>query len=213
MSRVKIVKAKRVRRKPDAVRSDALQAARRLLLKSGPEAITLPAVAKELGMAHGNITHHFGSVAALHASLVDQMARELAAAVLSAVGQLRDGEAKPVEVVDAVFNAFADRGAGRLISWLASTGNMKALEPLFSSIARMVRDLSTSTPKLNERQKLLIRQNALTLLATGFGNAVIGDLLHIAVGLPAATLNQLSTKDILRRIYPSRKSHAGRGRD
>jgi AcrR family transcriptional regulator len=201
--------AKRLRRKPDDVRSEALQAARRLLLTAGPEAITLPAVAKELGMAHGNITHHFGSMAALHASLVDLMAQELAAAVLSAVHQLRDGEAKPVEVVDAVFNAFGSQGAGRLISWLASTGNMKALGPLLSSIAKMVRDLSATSSNVDEQQSLLIRQNTLTLIATGIGNAVIGDLLHVAVGLPAGTLNRLSTKDILRRIEASKRSRAG----
>jgi AcrR family transcriptional regulator len=198
-------KAKRLRRKPEDVRSDALQAARRLLLTAGPDAITLPAVAKELGMAHGNITHHFGSMAALHAALVDLMARELAASVLDAVRQLRDGAAKPVEVVDAVFNAFGSQGAGRLISWLASTGNMKALRPLLSSISKMVRDLSASSSAVDEQQSLLIRQNTLTLIATGIGNAVIGDLLHVAVGLPANTLNHLSTKDILRRIEASKR--------
>jgi AcrR family transcriptional regulator len=198
-------KAKRLRRKPEDVRSDALQAARRLLLTAGPDVITLPAVAKELGMAHGNITHHFGSMAALHAALVDLMARELAASVLDAVRQLRDGAAKPVEVVDAVFNAFGSQGAGRLISWLASTGNMKALRPLLSSISKMVRDLSASSSAVDEQQSLLIRQNTLTLIATGIGNAVIGDLLHVAVGLPANTLNHLSTKDILRRIEASKR--------
>lgn len=198
------IKARRQRRSPAAVRDAALQAARTLLLESGPESITLPAVAKQLGMSHGNITHHFGSVAALHASLVDQMARDFAAAVNNAVAQLRDDQADPVDVVDAVFGAFNNGGAGRLISWLASTANMSALEPLFSAVEKAVKELSKGAPRPGEQRKLSVRQNALVLLATALGNALIGDRLHAAVGLPRGTLSELSATDLVRRAYPKR---------
>jgi TetR/AcrR family transcriptional regulator, repressor for neighboring sulfatase len=198
-------KTKRQRRSPDVVRNAALDAARKLLLRSGPEAITLPAVAKELGMTHGNVTHHFGSVGALHASLVDQMADELTQAVNSAVVQLRAEEADPIKVVDALFDAFSKNDAGRLISWLASTGSMAALEPLFSTVARIVRELSRGAPKPGEERELSVRQNALVLIATALGNALIGDRLHEAVGLPAGELNKLSAKDLVRRAYPAKK--------
>lgn len=199
------IAAKRLRRTPEAVRSAALQAARFLLLKRGPEAITLPAVAKELGMAHGNITHHFGSVGAVHAALVDQMAQEFATAVHSAVTQLRDENADPVDVVDAVFDAFNDTGAGRLISWLASTNNMDALEPWFATVTRAVKELSKGVPKPGEQRQTSVRQTALVLLSTALGNALIGDRLHAAVGLPKGTLTELSAKDLMRRAYPDKK--------
>jgi AcrR family transcriptional regulator len=196
---------KRLRRTPEAVRSAALQAARALLLKRGPEAITLPAVAKELGMAHGNITHHFGSVGAVHAALVDHMGQEFATAVHSAVTQLRDENADPVDVVDAVFDAFSDTGAGRLISWLASTNNMDALEPWFATVSRAVKELSKGVPKPGEQRQTSTRQTALVLLAAALGNALIGDRLHAAVGLPKGTLNELCAKDLVRRAYPDKK--------
>lgn len=192
-----------MRRTPEAVRSAALQAARALLVKSGPEAITLPAVAKELGMAHGNITHHFGSVGALHASLVDQMGQEFSMAVQSAVAQLRDENADPVDVVDAVFDAYSDTGAGRLISWLASTNNMAALEPWFVTVTKAVRELAKGAPKPGEERQSSVRQTALVLLSTALGNALIGDRLHEAVGLPKGTLNELSANDLMRRAYPA----------
>jgi TetR/AcrR family transcriptional regulator, repressor for neighboring sulfatase len=198
-------KTKRLRRTPEAVRSAALQAARTLLLKAGPESITLPAVAKELDMAHGNITHHFGSVGALHALLVEQMGQEFAAAVQSAVAQLRDENADPVDVVDAIFDAFNDTGAGRLISWLASTNNMAALEPWFATVAAAVKELSKGVPKPGEHRQTSVRQTALVLLSTALGNALIGDRLHAAVGLPKGTLNELSAKDLVRRAYPDKK--------
>jgi TetR/AcrR family transcriptional regulator, repressor for neighboring sulfatase len=194
---------KRQRRTPDVVRSAALAAARRLLLRSGPEAVTLPAIAKQLDMTHGNITHHFGSVGSLHTSLVDQMADELTRAVNSAVTQLRAEEADPVKVVDALFDAFSKNGAGRLISWLASTGSMEALEPLFRTVAKIVRELSRGAARPGDEQELSVRQNALVLIATALGNALIGDRLHAAVGLPAGELNKLSARDLVRRAYPS----------
>jgi AcrR family transcriptional regulator len=201
----RLTKTKRQRRTPEVVRGAALEAARKLLLRAGPEAITLPAVAKALGMTHGNITHHFGSVGALHASLVDQMADELTNAVNSAVVRLRAEEADAIKVVDALFDAFSKNGAGRLISWLASTGSMEALEPLFATVAKIVRELSRGAARPGEERELSVRQNALVLIATALGNALIGERLHAAVGLPAGELNKLSAKDLMRRAYPIKK--------
>jgi TetR/AcrR family transcriptional regulator, repressor for neighboring sulfatase len=198
-------KAKRQRRAPDVVRTAALEAARKLLVRAGPESITLPAVAKELGMTHGNVTHHFGSVGALHASLVDQIAQELTVRVTTAVAQLRADAADPVKVVDALFEAFSDNAAGRLISWLASTGDMEALEPLFIAVEKIVHELSRGEPRPGENRELSVRQNALMLIATALGNALVGERLHAAVGLPIGSLNTLSAKDLVRRAYPSKK--------
>ena len=199
------LKSKRQRRSPGVVRTAAVEAARKLLVRAGPEAITLPAVAKELGMTHGNVTHHFGSVGALHACLVDQIAQELTVRVTTAVAQLRADAADPVKVVDALFEAFSDNAAGRLISWLASTGDMEALEPLFIAVENIVHELSRGEPRPGENRELSVRQNALMLISTALGNALVGERLHAAVGLPLGSLNALSAKDLVRRAYPAKK--------
>jgi AcrR family transcriptional regulator len=154
-------------------------------------------------MTHGNITHHFGSVGALHAALVAQIAQELTDAVNVAVLELRSEKSHTRNVVDALFDAFSRNGAGQLISWLASKGNAEALEPLFATISLAVRELSQGTPRPGEDRELSVRQNALVLIATALGNALIGDRLHVAVGLAAGTLNALSAQDIVRRAYPA----------
>lgn len=199
MPAIKRPAVKRQRRTPEAARAAALDAARALLLRSGPEAITLPAVANEVGMTHGNLTHHFGSVGALHGALVAQMAAELTGGVTHAVQQLRAEEVAPIEVVDALFGAFSKDGVGRLISWLAATGNMEALQPLFTSVARLVRELSESAPPRSNARALSTQHNALVLIATALGNALIGDRLHEAVNLSPRTLHQLSAEDLMRR--------------
>lgn len=196
-------KIKRQRRTPDAVRTAALVTARELLIRSGPESITLPSVAKHLGMTHGNITHHFGSVGALHAALVAQIAQELTDAVNIAVLELRNEKSDTRTVVDTLFEAFSRNGAGQLIAWLAAKGDMESLEPLFATISLAVRELSQGTPRPGEERELSVRQNALVLMATALGNALIGDRLHVAVGLAAGTLNALSAQDIIRRAYPA----------
>ncbi|MGB7405139.1 MAG: helix-turn-helix domain-containing protein, partial [Pacificimonas sp.] len=60
------IRIRKGRRPAEEVRADAIAAARKLLIAEGPEAVTLKAVAKALGMTHGNITHHFGSIGGLH---------------------------------------------------------------------------------------------------------------------------------------------------
>ena len=74
-----------MRRTPEEARTLALASARRLLLAAGPDAITLQAVATDLGMSHTNLIHHFGSAAGLQSHLMRQMMSELTAAIESAV--------------------------------------------------------------------------------------------------------------------------------
>jgi TetR/AcrR family transcriptional regulator, repressor for neighboring sulfatase len=198
-------KPRRQRRSPAAVRAATLHAGRTLLFRAGPEAITMPAVAKELGMSHGNLTHHFGSIGALHAALVDQMAQELATAAYAAVGRLREDQADPIDVVNAVFQAFGEGGAGHLISWLALSDNIGALKPLFKTITKAVRELSEDHGSSDPDRVAATRQNALVLIATGLGNALIGDQLHAAVGLPPGALAKASAQRLVLRAGPKRR--------
>ncbi|HEX7657517.1 MAG TPA: TetR family transcriptional regulator, partial [Sphingomonas sp.] len=53
--------ASRRRMSPEESRDAALEAARALLTESGPQAVTLKAVAGRIGRTHANLLHHFGS--------------------------------------------------------------------------------------------------------------------------------------------------------
>ena len=55
-------------------RSAALAAARRLLIAQGPQAVTLKAVAAEIGKTHANLLHHFGSLRKLRAATIEEIA-------------------------------------------------------------------------------------------------------------------------------------------
>ncbi|WP_267352075.1 TetR family transcriptional regulator, partial [Sphingomonas sp. GM_Shp_2] len=62
---------------PEESRAQALDAARALLIESGPQAITLKAVAARMGRTHANLLHHFGSAADLQRALAERMATDI----------------------------------------------------------------------------------------------------------------------------------------
>src|SRR4029450_3195144 len=105
-----------------AAGSVAVASATRLPLVDGPDAITLQAVAADLGMSHTNLLHHFGSAGGLHSSLMREMVSELTAAIESAVGRFRSGQGAVRDFVDIVFDAFDQGGAGQLAAWIMLSG-------------------------------------------------------------------------------------------
>ena len=52
----------RRRLSPEESRTAALVAARILLIETGPQSVTLKAVAARIGRTHANLLHHFGSI-------------------------------------------------------------------------------------------------------------------------------------------------------
>src|SRR5213076_87641 len=107
----------RRRLSPEKSRSAALEAARKLLLAQGPQAVTLKAVAGEIGRTHANLLHHFGSAAGLQGDLAKS-------------------------IVDECFDAFGKEGAGALAAWMIITGNRDALNPILDSIRALVAQLT-----------------------------------------------------------------------
>ncbi|WP_375409836.1 TetR/AcrR family transcriptional regulator [uncultured Methylobacterium sp.] len=188
----------RLRRSPDAVRDAAVACARRLLLAHGPEALTLPMVARDLGMTHGNLTHHFGSIGALHRALIAAMAQEVAGAVEAAAPGFRRGTVPAGAVVEAVFRAFDEDGAGRLVAWLAATGRMEGLEPLFAAVSRSVAALRADEPTGADPETEGAGIIAAALLTSALGAALIGAPLQRAAGLAPGTLAGLAADAIER---------------
>src|SRR4051795_9199013 len=95
---------------PEASRSAAIKAARQLLLSDGPQAVTLKAVAGEIGRTHANLLHHFGSAAGLQSALARSIAERVTGSVAEAVEKARAGEADPRTIVDMTFDAFGKEG-------------------------------------------------------------------------------------------------------
>jgi TetR/AcrR family transcriptional regulator, repressor for neighboring sulfatase len=111
--------ARRVRRTPLEARRQILDAAERRLADGGPEAIRLQDIARDVGISHPAILHHFQSRDGLTKALAERAVQRLADDLLAVLRQ-RDGtEASAREVIERVFATLADTGHARLLAWRA----------------------------------------------------------------------------------------------
>lgn len=175
---------RRRRRSPDEARREALIAARGLLLSGGPTAVTLAAVAAEIGVTHANLIHHFGSAAGLQSALMGSMVNDLRLALDAAVDRLRTDRGAPLVVVNEVFDAFASGGAGRLAAWIALSGDLNHLEPVRAAVTDLVEAI---LEKLGDEDGLARDRisSAVLLIALGaFGDALIGPPLRDMLNRP-----------------------------
>ncbi|WP_174278657.1 TetR/AcrR family transcriptional regulator [Sphingomonas bacterium] len=170
----------RRRLSPEASRDAALDAARALLVESGPQAVTLKAVAARIGRTHANVLHHFGSAYGLQQALIARMAGFITSTIRAAVLRQRGApDPHPGEVVDLAFDAFDAGGAGALASWMILSGNEDALDPILTAIRDLVDELAP-----DHRDPQPLEDETLTLVLMALGDALFGAPLTRALGLP-----------------------------
>ena len=176
----------RKRLSPEESRNTALQAARALLIETGPQSVTLKAVAGRIGRTHANLLHHFGSASGLQKALAEHLARTVCETIIEAVHASRAGLGSAREVVDLAFDAFDREGAGALTSWMLLTGNEDALNPIISTIHELVDEIAPGEALHND-DAMHVHKNTLSLVLLALGDALIGAALAKSLGLPRDT--------------------------
>jgi len=183
----------RRRRLPSEVRSAALAEARRLLLANGPDAVTLKAVADALGMTHSNLLHHFGSASELQSALMSAMVRDLNEALIDAVAHIDETPRGPRELVDRVFDAFDQGGAGRLAAWMSVTNNVEHMGPIRDAINDLVSGVEKKGPVDVSNARDRVNSVVLFISLLAFGDAVIGQQLAAILGLKRKAARELTS--------------------
>lgn len=178
--------ATRKRLSPEESRTAALEAARHLLIETGPQAVTLKAVAGRIGRTHANLLHHFGSASGLQKALARHLAETVCDTIKEAVRASRAGLGSPREVVDLTFDAFDKEGAGALASWMLLTGNEDALDPIVEAIHELVDEIAPEEADTHTGV-LALHETTLTLVLMALGDALMGRALTRALGLPDST--------------------------
>lgn len=186
-------------------RTAALEAARTLLIETGPQAVTLKAVAARIGRTHANLLHHFGSASGLQKELAKHLAETVCDTIRDAVHATRAGLGSPREVVDLTFDAFDKEGAGALASWMLVTGNEDALDPIVETIHQLVDEIAPEEAS-HPDAPLALHENTLTLVLMALGDALMGRALARALGLPDGAARdraeQLLVSSLLRVAEP-----------
>jgi AcrR family transcriptional regulator len=172
-------------------RSAALEAARALLIESGPQAVTLKAVAARIGKTHANLLHHFGSAAGLQAALARFIGGRVTAGIAEAVERARQGEADPREIVDRTFDAFDREGGGALAAWMILSGNRDALDPILESIHALVHRLGRG------HEDRPVHETTLWLVLAALGDSLLGEPMAKALGLPREKARELARSQLV----------------
>ncbi|MEZ5710469.1 MAG: helix-turn-helix domain-containing protein [Blastomonas sp.] len=177
---------------PEESRTAALIAARELLIETGPQSVTLKAVATRIGRTHANLLHHFGSASGLQKALAEYLAGSICETIGAAVMKSRSGEGNVREIVDLAFDAFDKEGAGALASWMLLSGNEDALDPIVESIHQLVDDLA-----MQGHEDITMHEDTLALCIMALGDALLGAQLAASLGLPRDTARGMAEKQLM----------------
>lgn len=115
-----VAKKTRRRRTAEEARHEILAAAQRRLAEGGPEAIRLQDIARDLGISHPTILHHFESREGLMQALARSAMGALNADVMRAISD-PERSTTPEAVLDRVFETLGESGHARLLAWAALT--------------------------------------------------------------------------------------------
>jgi len=164
---------------PEASRLAALEAARDLLLESGPQAVTLKAVAGRIGRTHANLLHHFGSASGLQRELAAYMGDKICSKIGAAVVQMRGGAVTPHELADLI------------ASWMLLSGNEDALDPIIEAIHRLVDEISE-----DGQDDTSLHELTLEMVLMALGDALLGGPMSASLGLPRETGRQIAGRKL-----------------
>lgn len=179
------------RMSPEASRLAALEAASALLIEAGPQAVTLKAVAGRIERTHANLLHHFGSAAGLQKALAGHLAAQVCDSIADIIIANREGAPDPERVVGMVFDAFNQQGAGSLATWMILSGNEDALDPVVDAIHDLIDEIGEG------HQDLQMHEDTLHLVLMAMGDALLGEPLAKALGLPATAARGIAVKNLM----------------
>ncbi|WP_373491837.1 TetR/AcrR family transcriptional regulator [Parasphingorhabdus sp.] len=189
---------------PEESRSMALAAARDLLIETGPQAVTLKAVASRIGRTHANLLHHFGSASGLQKALAVYLSDEVCGMIAQAILKSRTGEGSVRDIVDLTFDAFDKQGGAALWSWMMLTGNEDALDPIVDAIHSLVDDIGEDGHADQAKH-----EDTLALVLMALGDALIGERLSGSLELPRNSARDMAERQLQDALDRWKSEHEG----
>lgn len=181
---------KRIRRTAEEARRLILDAAEERLASQGPEGLRLQDIARDIGISHPAILHHFESREGLVRALISRANSQLRDKMLTALGGGHTS-ADAADHIGHVFEALSDRGTARLLSWLLLTGRATENSPTHNIMGEIVEALQARRAEYAAAKGLPAPDQEDTLFMAmltanaAFGEAIVGRQLAEAVGLDA----------------------------
>ena len=175
---------RRPRQSAEQTQAEILDAAGRRLAEGGPDALRLQDIARDVGISHPTILHHFGS----RDGLMEALERRATSALTEEVGRLLlsgrgvDDEGG-VPLLESVGRAMKEGGLARLVAWWVLRDPSAHHEEAGKITARVVelirvrleeeQDRLGGQPPSREEIAFTVRLAVLAM----FGDALIGNQL------------------------------------
>lgn len=171
----------RVRRPAGEARKRILEAAERLLIDGGPDAVRVQAVARRLGITDAAVHHHFGSRDGLLEALQRHGARQLQAQLQQDLARWTAGTVDLEGFARRVLDTMERKGYARLSMWLALSGWQERGSGMFSPFVDRLHEQrgGAGRPADEEESRFL----AALLLMTLIGEPLFGTTVRRSVGL------------------------------
>ncbi len=98
------------------------------LRDAGPASIRLADIARDVGVSHPAILHHFGSREELLAAVVQEALERLHLELFEVLAHAEASEASSVEILNAMAETLETAGHARIIAWLNLSGVVDAVD-------------------------------------------------------------------------------------
>jgi AcrR family transcriptional regulator len=179
----RIERKTRVRRSADDARAAILDAAERRLREVGPGGIRLQDVARDVGVSHPTVLHHFGSREALVQSVIERRIGALERDLLTEMAVRVSTDEDPVRaMLECVATTLGPGGHARVVAWLSLSGHAARKDDGagFDAIARATFELRKTRWKPKGKMPDF-EDTYFTVLLAGlavFGDAIAGPLFR-----------------------------------
>jgi AcrR family transcriptional regulator len=180
------VAKRRTRRSAEEARGAIIDATEKRLLEEGPDGVRLQDVARDVGISHPAILHHFGSREALMSAVVERAMEQLELELIAALTTPGTaGEPLAEQMLERVFHVLTERGYGRIMAWMLLSGDHELDEKHeLRTIAKVVHARRCEGVKPSEAPSF--EDTAFTVLCaslTLFGDAIAGEPMRLSMGL------------------------------
>lgn len=169
----------------EAARKLILDATERRLVRVGPSGIRLQEVAKDAGVSHPTVLHHFGSRELLVKAVIERSVRAINASLVEAIAASGGDESQLESLLENVAAVLERSGHARIVMWLALEGHrIEAAEAHLTDVVDAVHALRMSQTECSPRPKRDDTARTVVLAALAlFGGALLAPALLENAGL------------------------------
>ncbi|MFT4571505.1 MAG: AcrR family transcriptional regulator [Candidatus Binatia bacterium] len=184
-----VPKTTRRRRTAAEATSQILDAAEARLREVGPEGLKLQEIARDVGVSHPAILHHFGSRQGLVQAVVRRALENLQGELLGMIREHTQGP-EPVDlsaVMRRIYEVLAQRGHARLLAWLILSGQeIEDQQEYVRSLAEAGQVRMHQDGYINESREFEFDDMLFVVMLiayTSLGAGVAGDAIRKSAGL------------------------------